>query len=268
MATSDRPAAEGLSPGHYPPSPVQVDHTAPVPRRISARYDGVTVFDTIKAMYVWEHPYYPQFYIPADDVDTSLLIQEGRPKDTSRGRVQPHTLHHGTRRTPGAAMHLRESTVAGLDRTYRFTWAALDAWFEEDEQVFVHPRSPYVRVDALRSRRHVRVQKDGIVLAESAAPVAVFETGLPTRWYLDRSDIRWAHLTPSQTRSRCPYKGTTSDYWTVMTPAGRYEDLAWAYDFPTRQLQPITGLVAFYNEQVHITVHPQRIDTPATPASA
>jgi uncharacterized protein (DUF427 family) len=190
VATSDRPAAEGLSPGHYPSSPVQVDHTAPVPRRISALYDGVTVFDTIKAMYVWEHPYYPQFYIPADDVDTSLLIQEGRPKDTSRGRVQPHTLHHGTRRTPGAAMHLRESTVAGLDRTYRFTWAALDAWFEEDEQVFVHPRSPYVRVDALRSRRHVRVQKDGIVLAESAAPVAVFETGLPTRWYLDRSDIR------------------------------------------------------------------------------
>ena len=56
----------------------------------------------------------------------------------------------------------------------------MDAWFEEDEQVFVHRRNPYVRVDALRSTRPVRVELDGVVLAESPAPVKVFETGLPT----------------------------------------------------------------------------------------
>ena len=66
----------------------------------------------------------------------------------------------------------------------RFDWTAMDAWFEEDDEVFVHPRNPYSRVDAVRSTRTVRVEIHGVVLAESSAPVMVFETGLPTRYYL------------------------------------------------------------------------------------
>ena len=130
--------------------------------------------------------------------------------------------------------------------------------------MYVHPRSPYTRVDALRSSRAIRIERDGVVLAESAAPVMVFETGLPTRYYLDRTSVFFEHLVPSDTVSRCPYKGTTSEYWSVLS-RGRVEaDLAWAYDFPTRQLLPIAGMVAFYNEKVDCFVDGKLVDRPET----
>ena len=83
---------------------------------------------------------------------------------------------------------------------------------QEDEQVFVHPRDPYTGVDALRSTRHVRVELDGTVVAESASPVLVFETGLPTRYYLNRTEVDFTHLAPTDTVTACPYKGITSGY--------------------------------------------------------
>jgi len=135
--------------------------------------------------------------------------------------------------------------------------------------VFVHPRDPYTRVDALRSDREVRVELDGVVLADSRSPVMVFETGLPTRYYVNRTDVRFEHLIPSGTVTACPYKGTTSAYWSVQTggPDNRgpvHKDLAWAYDFPTRQLLPIAGLVAFYNEKVDTFLDGQLLDRPRT----
>jgi uncharacterized protein (DUF427 family) len=146
----------------------------------------------------------------------------------------------------------------------RFEWAALDAWFEEDEQVFVHPRDPYTRVDALRSDRPVRVELDGVVLADSRSAVLVFETGLPTRYYVNRTDVRFEHLVPSGTVTSCPYKGTTSGYWSVQAGGAVHQDLAWAYDFPTRQLLPVAGLVAFYNEKVDTFLDGEPLDRPQT----
>jgi uncharacterized protein (DUF427 family) len=43
-----------------------------------------------------------------------------------------------------------------------------------------------------------------------------------------------------------------------------YPDLAWAYDFPTRQLLPIAGLIAFYNEKVDVTLDGQLLPRPTT----
>ena len=164
---------------------------------------------------------------------------------------------------------ITDSAIDGLKGTVRFEWGALDAWFEEDEQVFVHPRDPYTRVDALRSNRRVRVELEGVVLADSASPVMVFETGLPTRYYVNRTDVRFEHLIPSDTVTSCPYKGMTSGYWSVRTggPAHKetvHKDLAWAYDFPTRQLLPIAGLVAFYNEMVDTFLDGELLDRPQT----
>jgi uncharacterized protein (DUF427 family) len=121
-----------------------------------------------------------------------------------------------------------------------------------------------VRVDALRSTRPVRVELGGVVLAESPSPVMVFETGLPTRYYLNPTEINFEYLVPSGTVTGCPYKGTTSRYWSVRTGDTMHSDLAWAYDFPTRQLLPIAGLVAFYNEKVEIFVSGQRLERPKT----
>ena len=140
----------------------------------------------------------------------------------------------------------------------------MDHWFEEDEEVFVHPRNPYTRVDALRSTRRVRVELGGVVLAESSSPVMVFETGLPTRYYLNRTEVHFDHLTATATVTRCPYKGTTTGYWSVVVDGLVHDDLAWSYDFPTRQLLPIAGLVAFYNERVDVSVDGVHQERPRT----
>ena len=248
----------------YPAMITPVNHVEPVPRRIRAFLAGEKVLDTTRALYVWEWPYYPQYYIPLADVRRDLLVSEGHTQQSRRGTSEAHALKVGDVHRPAAARLLADSPVAGLGGTVRFDWAALDAWFEEDEQVFVHPRSPYTRVDALRSARPIRVELEGAVLAESASPVMVVETGLPTRYYINRTEINFEHLIPSDTVTACPYKGTTSGYWSVRIGDTVHPDLAWAYDFPTRQLLPITGLVAFYNEKVDIFLAGERLDRPKT----
>ena len=199
----------------YPASIVPVNHVAPVPRRIRAYLGAEKVLDTTRALYVWEWPHYPQYYIPLDDVRRDLLVSEGHTQQTGRGLAELHGLQAGETHRPRAARVIADSAIEGLKGTVRFEWGALDAWFEEDEQVFVHPRDPYSRVDALRSNRRVRVELEGVVLADSASPVMVFETGLPTRYYVNRTDVRFEHLIPSDTVTSCPYKGMTSGYWSV-----------------------------------------------------
>jgi len=248
----------------YPASIVPVNHVAPVPRRIRAYLGAEKVLDTTRALYVWEWPHYPQYYIPLDDVRRDLLVSEGHTQQTGRGPAELHGLKAGGAHRPRAARVITDSAIEGLKGTVRFEWAALDAWFEEDEQVFVHPRDPYTRVDALRSNRRVRVELDGVVLADSASPVMVFETGLPVRYYVNRTDIRFEHLVTSDTVTSCPYKGMTSGYWSVRVGGTVHKDLAWAYDFPTRQLLPIAGLVAFYNEMVDTYLDGELLDRPQT----
>ena len=215
---------------------VPVGHVQPCPRRVRARWDGRVVVDTVDALYLWEHPWYPRWVVPVGDVDPVGLAAD-----------PDHRLLDGA--------------LAG---TVALTWSAFDAWFEEDEEVHVHPRSPYVRVDALRSRRHVRVELDGVVLAESDAPVLLFETGLPTRAYLDPTAVDASRLELSATRTACPYKGVTSRYWSVRTPRGRYDDLAWSYDHPAAAVARIAGLVAFYDERVDVVVDGVTRDRPRT----
>jgi uncharacterized protein (DUF427 family) len=248
----------------YPRMIAAVNQIEPVPRRVRAVLAGAVVLDTVRALYVWEWPNYPQYYIPLEDVNASVLIDEHRPERLARGAAMRHGLEVGETRRPGAAHVYGEGALDGLAGTVRFQWDALDAWFEEDEQVFVHPRNPYVRVDALRSTRHVLVELEGAVLADCSCPVMVFETGLPTRYYVDRSSVRFDHLLPSATMTACPYKGVTSAYWSANLGGVLHRDLAWAYDFPTRELLPIAGLVAFYNEKVDITLDGQLLERPVT----
>lgn len=248
----------------YPQMITPVDSIEPVPRRIRAVLGGAVVLDTTRALYVWEWPNYPQYYVPLADVDGERLVDEDHTERLRRGTARRHGLRVGDLSRNGVAHVYTESTLEQLTGTVRFDWSALDAWFEEDEEVFVHPRNPYTRVDALRSSRHVRIELEGRVLAESASPVMVFETGLPTRYYLNRTEVNFEHLRPSDTVTSCPYKGKTSGYWSVAIGDTVHADLAWAYDFPTRQLLPIAGLIAFYNEQVDVVLDGELLQRPRT----
>lgn len=248
----------------YPQAIVPVDHVEPVARRVRAELGGRVVLDTTDALYLWEWPPYPQFLIPVGDVDPDALVDEEHVSNLSRGRVARVGLRVGDVERPGAGRRYVESTIPGIVDTIRFDFAALDAWYEEDERIFVHPRNPYARVDAVRSGRTVRIELDGLVLAESSAPVAVFETGLPTRWYVERMAVDFSHLRESDTETACPYKGRTTGYWSVQTGEALYPDLAWTYDFPTAPLLPIAGLVAFYDEKVDVFLDGVEQERPVT----
>jgi uncharacterized protein (DUF427 family) len=248
----------------YPQSIVPVNHVEPAPRRVRARLGDRFVVDTTSAVYVWEWSHYPQYYLPLADIDGDVLVDEQHHEQLGRGSAKRYGIRLGDIDRPGVAHLYTESDIEGIAGRVRFDWAAFDSWFEEDEEVFVHPRDPYSRVDAIRSTRTVSVRLDGIELARSSSPVMVFETGLPTRYYFNRTEVDFEHLVPSDTVTSCPYKGQTTDYWSVRLGDQAYPDLAWAYDFPTRQLLPIAGLVAFYNEKVDIDIDGEAQERPGT----
>jgi len=251
----------------YPPMITAVDQMEPAPRRVRAVLGGRVVVDTVRAVYLWEWPPYPQYYLPVEDIAAGVLVDENHELKDRRGRARRFGLRFGDAVRPKAAKVYTEDSLPGLAGLVRFEWEALDAWYEEDEQIFVHPRNPYARVDALRSARHVRIELDGVPLAESSAPVLLFETGLPTRYYLDRTQVNYDALEHSGTVTQCPYKGRTTDYWSVRTPITTYPDLAWSYSFPTPAVQAIAGLVCFYNEKVDIHVDGHPLRRPITPFS-
>jgi uncharacterized protein (DUF427 family) len=159
----------------------------------------------------------------------------------------------GSAKVTDAAWTYPDSRIPELNGLIRFDWEVMDSWFEEDEEVFVHPRSPYIRVDILASSRHVRVLVDDEIVADSVRPTLLFETNLPTRYYLPQTDVRLDLLTPTESVTHCPYKGSAR-YWSVATSTNFRPDLAWSYLSPFAESQKIAGLVAFYNEKVDIEV--------------
>ena len=160
-------------------------------------------------------PLLPAYYVPLDDVRAEFLRDEDHPQTGAAGPVA--AVLPGRRRSDppvGRAGLRRRRRQSRRGYWCDSNWDPL-RWFEEDEQIYGHPRNPYSRVDALRSHRHVRVELDGAVLADTRSPVLLFETGLPTRYYIDPTDVDFEHLEPTSTQTLCPYKGVTSGYWSV-----------------------------------------------------
>ena len=247
----------------YPKMAAERGRVEPSPRRVRGYVDGQLVFDTTHARYVWEVPNYPQYYIPRADVRDEFLVDENHPQKVQFGPSRMYSLTAGDATRTGAARVFDADGGGPVAGTVRFEWDALD-WFEEEEPIVGHPRNPYARVDALRSHRHVHVELDGVVLADTHAPVLLFETGLPTRYYIDRTDVVFANLEPSDTQTLCPYKGITSGYWSVRVGETVHQDLVWTYAYPLPAVAPIAGLIAFYNEKVDIAVDGVALPRPHT----
>jgi uncharacterized protein (DUF427 family) len=223
-------------------------------KRIRAYLAGEVVADTTRPLLVWEKPYYPTYYFPAPDVNTDLLTEDGGlAHSPSRGDAKLLTVRAGKQKRVGAALLYEHSPFEELNATIRLDWAAMDAWFEEDEEVFTHPRDPYTRVDILPSSRHVRIVVDGITVAESARSTLLFETGLPPRYYLPKTDVRMDLLLPTASSSHCPYKGD-ANYWSLTLEDDVVDDIAWSYRTPLPESQKIAGLVCFYPDKVDLYV--------------
>lgn len=201
----------------------------------------------------------PRWYFPKEAAAGGVL----EPSDTRthcpfKGDARYWNLRVGDRLIPDAFWEYPEPLpgapdLAGLISPYT---EKFDRWFEEEEEVIGHPRDPFHRVDARRSSAHVVVRAGGEVVAETDHPVAVYETGLPARWYVPRADVARGSLAPSETHTICPYKGVAS-YWHLDAGGKRFEDAVWAYDDPFLEALPAKGCVSFMAEGIDIEVsHP------------
>jgi uncharacterized protein (DUF427 family) len=223
-------------------------------KRVRAYLGGEVIADTIHPVLVWEIPYYPAYYFPVADVREDALEPDGGVSHSpSRGDARTFTVAAGGKRAPGAAWRYEDSPIEELRDLIRLDWDAMDAWFEEDEEVFTHPRSPYTRVDILPSSRHVEIRVDGVTIADSTHARLLFETGLPVRYYVPKTDVRLDLLTATDKVTHCPYKGQAR-YWSVRAGDRVHDDLAWSYPTPLPESERIAGLIGFYNEKVDIIV--------------
>jgi uncharacterized protein (DUF427 family) len=230
-------------------------------RRIRVYVGGELVADTRTPLLVWEKPYYPVYYFPLDDVRAELTPTGETRRSPSRGEGTLYTVSTTAAKAVGAAYRHVDSPVEELRDHVAFDWHAMDAWFEEDEQVYVHARDPYTRVDILPSSRHIEVYVAGVKIADSDTPRLLFETGLPVRYYLPKTDVRMDLLESTELRTSCPYKGTAC-YYDVIVDGKRHENLVWWYPFATEESQRIAGFVSFYNEKVDIYVDGELDDRP------
>jgi uncharacterized protein (DUF427 family) len=241
----------------------------PTQRRVRVFCAGVPVADSAEVKLVLEENHLPVYYFPEKDVRMELL--QPTKKQTRcplKGEASYWTITVGEKSFKDAAWSYREP-VPGAEEIgghIAFYWDRVDTWFEEDDEVYVHPRDPYHRVDVLQSSRHVRVEAGGEVLAETDRARLLFETHLPVRYYIPKLDVRMELLEPSPTRTRCPYKGEAR-YWHVTIGGKVLDDLAWSYQEPIPECPKIENLVCFFNERVDTYVDGKKIEVPKTPWS-
>ena len=246
---------------------------------------GRTVLDSRRAVIVWE----PRRVVPTYAVPGADLLAEVRPADRPVAQEHPVPLPGAgppvlDPRTPFAAHTCDgepltlvaagvELPAAGfrpadpdLAELVVLDFAAFDEWLEEGEPLVGHPHDPFSRIDVLRSTSRVQVECDGVRLADTTEARLLFETGICTRFYLPRQDVRMDLLIPTGTRSTCAYKGHAR-YWSVDTGERVHRDLAWSYEEPLADARDVKDLVAFFDERVDVTVDGLPRPRPVTPWS-
>jgi uncharacterized protein (DUF427 family) len=260
----DRPAGRF----NFEPDPPtgSVLYFDPVPYRLRGFLAGETVFDTLGAKLLFETGHLPVYYVPEEDIRDDLLEpSDNHTRCPHKGEASYRSIRVGDRLEADAVWAYPEpiAPAAFLAGYAAFYWGKLDEWFIEDEQVFGHPRDPYSRIDTFPTARTVRVSVDGELVAESKRAVALFETGLPPRFYLPADDVRTDLLEPSETNTRCAYKGVAS-YWHVRVGDTLHEDLAWTYPDPEHDGEAIRDLICFFNERVDLEVDGGAEERPVT----
>lgn len=193
-------------------------YVEPFRRRVTAARDGATVVDSERVALVHRPGHAPAYAFPAADV---------------RAGVPAHA-------------------TAELDGYVEVPWDAVDGWYEEGTQVFLHVRNPFHRVDCLRTDRRLHVEVGGVTLVDTRDTVVLYETSLEPKLYVDRSHVRGAELVPSATTTYCPYKGTTT-YWCATVGESRVDDIAWSYEDPLPESVAIRGLLSFEPDRVTLT---------------
>lgn len=229
-------------------------HFEASPRRVRIKFGGEWIVDSTDMVLMYETGHLPVYYFPVRDVRLDLL----HPTDHTsycqyKGDAAYWTIEAGGRASENAVWAYQqpfdEMTAIDLQDYCAFYWDKVDHWYEEDEEIFVHPRDPHKRIDAIPSCRPVKVILAGTTVAETTRAHFLFETGMPTRYYIPAEDVRMDVLTPSEKTTRCPYKGIAS-YWTAEIGGRTFEDIVWGYPDPVAECPKIKNLLCFFNEKV------------------
>ena len=240
----------------------------PSERWVRGRTGDLTVVDSRRPVLVWEPGVpVPLYAFPREDVRVDLLSPAKKaPAGTHTGSTVFYDLDVDGESLENAAWTYPSDDLAGhiAFEWFRRSGRGLDHWYEEEEEIFVHPRDPHKRVDALPSSRQVRVEIEGTTVADTRRPVLLFETGLPVRYYIPREDVRLDLFASTDHSTGCPYKGTAR-YWTYRGGVDVPPNVAWSYPDPLPAVAAVKGLVAFYNEAVDITVDGELAERPVTP---
>lgn len=232
------------------------------PRRVRAVLAGETVFDTRRGRLLHETGHLPVLYVPEDVLRSNLLEwSEQRTECPHKGEAAYRSVRVGDRVAENAVWSYPQPipSAAWLRGYAAVEWNAMDAWFEEDEQVFGHLRDPYHRVDVRDSSRHVRVLADGEVVAESFRPKLLFETGFRPRYYIPPEDVRRDLLEPSPTKTICPYKGFAS-YWSLRRGDREIADAAWGYEHPFEETVKMPDHLCFLAEDLEVEVDGELVE--------
>jgi uncharacterized protein (DUF427 family) len=241
--------------------PIPVPRVEPTPRWIRVRGGQTWLADSRRAsLLAWYGPgMLPTYCFPAEDVRVDLL-REG---DDGWHDAE---LSVGVIRRAARLLEDLPGPAGAANGLWTFTWDGSVRWFEEALEIATHARDTSKRVDVVPSARHIVVEFDGIVLADSTRPAALFETPLPTRWYLPPEDVSLDRLEPSDLRTRCPYKGRAS-FFSVRAGGELHRDLAWTYPDPLPECPGVRDRICFFNERVDITIDGQPQRRPFTPWS-
>lgn len=239
--------------------PFTKPHIEASPKRIRVLFGGQWIIDTKNALLIWEHQFYPTLFFKNADVPERYL-RPSKASDKEKDLVFDVVV--GEKIAKAAAVQSADSDLSGLTK---IVFGAMDAWFEEEEEIFVHPKDPYKRVDVLQSSGHIRVEVAGVEVANTTKPRLLYETGLPVRTYIPKTDCRMDLLEPSNLTTQCPYKGTAS-YYSVRVPDERklVENIVWWYPTPLIDCITIKGFVAFYDEKVDVWVDGEKQERPKT----
>ena len=222
------------------------------PRRLRIVFNGETVADSANAKLLHETKHLPIYYVPIEDVRMELLHKTDHSTHCPfKGDASYWTVKVAERVAENAVWGY-EDPIEGqgdLDGLVAFYWGKMDHWYEEDEEIFIHPRDPYKRIDTMPSSRRVQVKVGGEIVADSKRGHFLFETGLPTRYYLPADDVRMDLLEATDLRTGCPYKGTAS-YYSVHVSGQTFENIVWFYPEPIAECPKIKDLLCFFNEKV------------------
>jgi uncharacterized protein (DUF427 family) len=244
--------------------PEHIRYWEPWPRRMRAVLAGQTVLDSVRGIVLWETGMFPAHYYPLDDLRKDLLEESAGSEDGLRR----WSVQAGDRIVKDCITASPQGPDSGelLPGYVTFYQAhgpqadpkAMDYWFEEDEPLGVSPRDPYHRVDVRSSSRHVVVRRQGQLVAESASPKLMFETGNPIRYYLPLAGVRTELLSKSEVVTPCPYKGD-GQHWHLTTGGDMVENAAWSLPYPLPEGLPAAGHICFYPDKVDIEVDGEQI---------